>query len=220
MADENVSTTQSTQNDAQDNTTSQATENTSTTNNVSQNESGESTKDSSSTDIERLIQKAVDRATNKLGNDNKKLREELAALKKQNLSEAELKDLELKEKEADIADRESKLKDKENRLIAIKAIKDVGLDDGSSNALELVEFVMSDSEEVTKAKVKTLDTLIKKIVAAEVNRTFKQNGRNPEKGGNGSSENKSNIAAKLGKTTADRNAAANKVLNHYIGGKK
>lgn len=170
-------------------------------------------------DWEAVIQRAVDRATNKLGNENKKLRNELDALKKVNLSEAELNKLELQEKEQEIAKREQKLLERENRLFTIKAIKDAGLDDGSSNALDLVDFVMADTEEATLARVKAFESLVKKFVAAEVNRTFKENGRNPEKSGTTSGSTQTNIAATIGKRTADRAEAANKVLDYYLGGK-
>ena len=171
------------------------------------------------TDIEKLIQRAVDRATNKLGNENKKLRDQNEALKREKLTDAERKQLELADKEADIADREAKLKDEQNRWFAMKAIKDAGLDDGGTNALELVEFVMGDDEDTITAKVKTFETLVKKLVSAEVDRTFKANGRNPEKGGSGEANTTNNVAINLGKTAAERNAAANNVLSHYLGGK-
>ena len=189
------------------------------TNSEVQENTTQTTQNEPQVDIEKLIQKAVDRATNKLGNENKKLRDQCDALKKEKLSDDEIKKLELADKEADIADREAKLTEKENRWFAIKAIKEAGLDDGGNNALELVDFVMSDSEEATKAKVKTFSDLVKKFVAAQVNQTFKSNGRNPETGGSGETNVTNNIAAKVGKIAADRNEAATKVLNHYLGGK-
>ena len=59
--------------------------------------------------IEEVIQKAVDRATNKLGNENKKLRGEIETLKKANMDADELKNFELSEKEKEIAEREKAL---------------------------------------------------------------------------------------------------------------
>lgn len=174
--------------------------------------------DNTELSIEELIQRAVDRATNKLGNENKKLRDQNETLKREKLTDAERKQLEIADREADIADREAKLKERENRLFTIKAIKEAGLDDGSANALELVDFVMTDEEETTTARVKAFSALVKKFVSAEVDRTFKANGRNVEKGGTGKTENPTNnLVENLGKATADRNAAANKVLNHYLG---
>ena len=135
-----------------------------------------------SLDIEKLIQQAVDRATNKLGNDNKKLRSQLETLKKEKLTAEELKDLEIQSKEADIAERERALLEKENRLYAIRAIKEAGLDDGSDTSLELVDFVMADDPSAIDLKIKAFDKLIKALVKSEVEKTFKENGRNPQSG--------------------------------------
>ena len=55
--------------------------------------------DNKATELETLIQRAVDRATNKLGNENKKLRGEIEELRKSKLSDEELKQLEMQEKE-------------------------------------------------------------------------------------------------------------------------
>lgn len=153
------------------------------------NETKDTTDTSSAPDIEKLIQSAVDRATNKLGNDNKKLRDELTKLKKAKLTVEELRDDELKGKEAEIAERERALVEKENRLYAIKAIKAAGLDDGSDTSLELIDFVMAEDTDVIDTKIKAFDKLIKKLVKIEVDRTFKENGRNPQTGTSGMKTN-------------------------------
>lgn len=219
MADENVNVSQNAQESTETTSTSTTNDNTDVTTNAPQANQNEPQANSTQADIEKMIQRAVDRATNKLGNENKKLRNQLDSLKNEKLSDEELKKFELKEKEADIADREAKLKEKENRLFAIKAIKDAGLDDGSSNALDLVDFVMTDDEETTLARVKSFESLVKKFVAAEVNRTFKENGRNPEKSGNGNTSTQNSVAANIGKRAADRNENAKNVIKYYLGGK-
>lgn len=203
---------------AQDSTGTTQNETTNTNSEV-KNDANQTNQNEPQVDIEKLIQRAVDRATNKLGNEKKKLQEQLDTLKKEKLSDDEIKKLELADKEADIADREAKLTEKENRWIAIKAIKEAGLDDGGNNALELVDFVMSSDEETTKAKVKIFSDLVKKFVTAQVNETFKANGRNPEKSGSAETTTTNNYAAKIGKITAERNEAANNVLKQYLGGK-
>lgn len=134
------------------------------------------------TDIEKLIQRAVDRATNKLGNDNKKLREQLDTLRKNKLTEAEQAELDRKEREDALAEREQALQDEKNRWYAMKAIKKAGLDDGGDDSLALVDFVLGGTEEDIDAKVKSFSALVKKLVKAEVDKTFKQHGRNPEQG--------------------------------------
>lgn len=217
MADNTTNVSESVQNDSVATNEAELNTNSDATENANQSAQNDSQSNQSQVDIEQLIQRAVDRATNKLGNENKKLRGQLETLKREHLSEEQMKQLELADKEADIADREARLAEKENRLFAIKAIKEVGLDDGSSNALDLVDFVMSDSEETTTARVKLFSDLVNKMVAAQVKQTFKSNGRNPETGGTGESNTTPNIVETLGKTTAERNAKANDVLKHYLG---
>lgn len=171
-------------------------------------------------DLEALIQKAVDRATHKIGNDNKKLREENERLKKEKLSDDEVKQLELQEKEKEIADRERALTEKENRMTALKEIKAIGLDDGSEAALAIIDFVMAEDEAAIKERVKTFDALVKRIVQAKVDGVFKANGRTPgvgteASGGNGADS----LAVRMGKNAAQTNKQARDVLDHYLGGK-
>lgn len=178
--------------------------------------------DTKQTNFEELVQKAVDRATNKLGNENKKLREEMDKLKKEKLSDEELKKLEMQEKEKEIAEREQRLLEKENRLTAIKAIKEAGLDDGSDLSLSLVDFVMGDDESAITEKVKTFKTLVDRFVQANVDKVFKANGRAPGKSatGTGDTEKKDSVAVRMGQKTAEANKAAQNTLNYYIGGNK
>lgn len=215
MAEENTATTTNTSQDAQN--ASQDTQTTSTTVDSTKAEKGSQDK-SKDASIEDLIQRAVDRATQKLGTDNKKLREDLAALQKEKLTADELKALELKEKEADIADREAKLQEKINREFAMKAIKDAGLDDGGSNSLKLIDFVVCNDEKDTLERVKVFGELVDKFVKAEVDKTFKQNGRNPNSS-TSDSKSSTNIAEQLGKVRADSAKKSNDVLSHYYGGK-
>lgn len=219
--DENNGTTVSTnaQTESQATSTEAANATSNKVETTDQTTQNESQNDSAQLDIEKLIQKAVDRATNKLGNENKKLRTQLDTLKKEKMTEDEIKQLEMADKEADLADREAKLTEKENRWIAINAIKDAGLDDGGKNALELVEFVMSDDEETTKARVKVFSELVKKFVAAQVDQTFRSRGRNPEQSGSGESTNINHTVIKsIGDMAAERNKTASDVLKHYLGG--
>lgn len=140
-------------------------------------------------DIQTRIQRAVDRATNRLGNDNKRLRQQLETLKKNKLSADEQADLDRQEREEALAEREHALAEKERRLYAIKAIKQAGLDDGSDRALELIDYVMADTDDEIDAKVKSFGALVTKLVKAEVDKTFKQHGRNPAQGSSGSDDN-------------------------------
>lgn len=133
-------------------------------------------------EIEKMIQRAVDRATNKLGNENKNLREQLEKIKKEKLTEDEKKRLEAEEKERELLEREAAVKASENKLIAIKAIKKAGLDDGSETALEILEMVKGEDEESIKKNVSALKTLVDRLVKAEVEKTFKGSGRKPDPG--------------------------------------
>ncbi len=137
--------------------------------------------DDQSERIEKLVQSAVDRATNRLGNENKKLREQLDKLKKEKLSEDELKKLEVQEKETALAEREKQLLDRENRFYAIEAIKKAGLDDGSTKALDLIDFVMSSDQSEIDKKIDTFKALVDSFVKSEIDKTFKTNGKTPSK---------------------------------------
>lgn len=169
--------------------------------------------------IEKLVQAKVDRITADLGKKNADLQKEINKLRKEKLTDEELKQLEMAEKEQAMKDKEKALLERENRLIAINAIKEAGLDDGSTEALELVDFVIADNEENIKARATTLKSLIDKHVAAEVAKTFKQNGRTPNGGtqGNGESSKDTSLAEKLGKARAAQNKTANDVLKYYTG---
>lgn len=136
-------------------------------------------------DLDKKIQQAVDRATNKLGNENKDLKKELEKLRKEKLTEEERRELEKKEKEEELSRRERELRDKENRLYAVKAIRKAKLDDGSDTSLDLVDFVMADTEDDIDKRVKAFSALVNKMVKAEVDKTFKGNGGNPNKGAGG-----------------------------------
>lgn len=175
--------------------------------------------------LESLIQSAVDRATNKLGNENKKLRAEIEKLQKANMDADELKNFELSEKEKAIAEREKALAEKENRLFAVKAVKEVGLDAGldADTTLALVDIVMTDDEEGISKRVKTLDALVKRIVKTQVDDVFKANGRTPGVGSDSAANagGQDSFGATMGKKTAAVNQKSQSVLDHYInGGKK
>ena len=139
-------------------------------------------------DLEKRIQQAVDRATNRLGNDNKKLKAELEKLRKEKLTAEELQKLEAEEKEKDLAEREAAIKAAENKLYAVKAIKQAGLDDGSETALDILALVNAADEAAIDTNIKALKALVDKLVKAEVEKTFKNHGRNPEKSAGGGAD--------------------------------
>ena len=176
----------------------------------------------SAADIEKLIKSAEDRVRNQMGNENKRLRAQLEAEQKKNMSESEIKDLELKEREKTLADRDKALTEKENRWTAIQAIKEAGLDDGSKDSLAIVDFVMADNEEGIRERVKAFAALVERITSEKVKAEFKTHGRTPGVGSDTASNaggQYESFAARLGKNTANANKAAQSVLDHYLGGK-
>lgn len=138
--------------------------------------------------ISKAVQSAVDRATNKLGNENKKLKDQLQAERKKNLSADELKQVELQEKEDAIALKEKEIKEKENRMYAIKALKKAELDDGSEDALELIDFVLGEDETAIDLRVKALQKFAQRIAKNTTDGIYKSNGRTPGKSNTGSSK--------------------------------
>lgn len=171
--------------------------------------------------LDKLIQSRVDKITAGLGKENYTLKKELEELRKAKLTDEQIKELEIKEKENAIAEKEKALLERENRLFAIKAIKENGLDDGSDTALEIVNFVMGENEETIKNRVTAFKSLVDKIVAAKVDATFKANGRTPNNGNRNEADAKktNTVAESLGKQRAEQLQKAQSVLNHYLGGK-
>lgn len=139
-------------------------------------------------DLEKLIQRAVDRATNKLGNENKTLREQLEKIKNEKLTDDEKKRMEAEAKEKELLEREADVKAAENKILAIKAIKKAGLDDGSEMAMEIIEMVKGSDEESIERNVSALKSLVDRLVKAEVEKTFKGAGRTPDPGTGSSGE--------------------------------
>ena len=172
--------------------------------------------------LESLIQSAVDRATNKLGNENKQLRKQLEALQKEKLSDDELKDLALKEREKAIADRDKELTEKENRWIAMNAIREAGLDDGSSATTELVNLVMAEDEEGIKKNVTAVKNHVDRLVKAQVEARFKDAGRTPGVGTDTAANagGEYDYATRSGKNAAAATQKSRSILDSYgLGGK-
>lgn len=132
--------------------------------------------------IAKEVQRQVDRIANKLGNENKRLKDQLNDERRKHLSAAELKKLEIEEKERELLEKEQELLTKSNRMYAIKALKKAKLDDGSEETLELLDLVSGDSEDAIDSKVAALQKYVQSLVGKKVDDIFKQNGRTPGKG--------------------------------------
>lgn len=210
MAEETVTTTGAAENTA----TTTATE-------TSQTETQTENKPLSADDIKKLIQSSTDRATADLGKKIAALQKENEALKKQNMTAEEAKKFEIDEREKTIEAKEKDLLDRENRLFAIKAIQEIGLNDGSERALALVDFVMADDQDTITERVKAFNTLVQGFVSAKVDEKFKAIGRTPN-GATQATETKKekSIAETLGQKRAEQAKKSNDVLSMYLGGKK
>lgn len=172
-------------------------------------------------DIEAIVQNAIAEVTKGWKAEKDAMETKISELMKKGLTPEQLKELEDKEKEDAHNKREAEITDRENRFYALTAIKKAGLDDGGETALELIDLVMGKDQNEIDLKVKNLGNLVKKMVAAEVEKTFKDNGRSPESGKGADGEDKNtDIAKQLGKKAAESNKQARNVLNSYIGGKK
>ena len=202
----------------------------STDTNPSDSKAADNTQNQTHTDndsndkLDKLIQSRVDRL---MADERKKtadLQKKLDRLSREKLSDEEIKKAEIEDREKAIAQKERELNDRENRLYAIKKIKEIGLDDGSDKSLELVNFVLDKDEEAIETKVKAFNDLVKRFVSAEVDKTFKLNGRTPDgtaRDNNARSETKAEALAKnIGKQAAETNKQTASVLNHYLGGRR
>lgn len=172
--------------------------------------------------LEKLINLRVEKETEQQSKKILELQRKLEKLTKQNLSLEEIKQMEIAEKEKTLLEKEKELSEKENRLYAIKAIKSIGLDDGTDTSLSLIDFVIDTDASKIDEKVKSFNDLVNKFVASRVNETFKANGRLPNShiADGAETEKKINVAEKLGKVSAKRNKESNDILNFYLGGVK
>ncbi len=169
--------------------------------------------------VSKLVQSQVDRLMADERKKNAELQKKVDRLEKEKLSDEEIKKLEFEEKEKTLAEREKTLKQQTNLIYAQQAVTKAGFGDDLS---AVVDFVMGDSEEKTDERVKNFKTLVDKIVAAQVDKTFKANGRTPNGAGSAQeTKSENSIAEKLGKAKAEQTKKSNDILNHYYtGGKK
>lgn len=169
--------------------------------------------------IAKIVQSQVDRLMAPERKKNADLQKQIDKLLKEKMSAEEIKKLEDEEREKTLAEREAALTQKTNLIYAQQAVTKAGFGDDLE---AVVDFVMGDSEAKTEERVKAFKTLVDKLVAAQVDKTFKANGRTPQGGAGGDQGGKPEnaIAEKLGKARAAQTKQSNDILNHYIGGNK
>ncbi len=146
----------------------------------------------------------------------KKLESQIEAMQKEKMSEAERKKFEDDKRAKELAEKEATLKDRENKLYAVKAIKDIGIDCGSedlSNLTALVTVGVEGSEEID-SRIKSVKAVIDSVVQAECDRRFKEAGRTP-KGAGKATEEENNIAKRLGARRAESDKKAKSILDYY-----
>lgn len=170
--------------------------------------------------VDEIVAKAVAKATAKYEVENKKLTKALEKLRNEKLTADELKKLQEKEREEDLSQRENELKLEKNRMYAVSALKESGLDDGSKESLEAIDFIMADDEEGIKKRAQGFKKLVDKLVAAKVNEKFKDSGRNPQAGAGSAGKQVNPIAQRLGKISAETQKQSRSVLDMYIGGNR
>jgi len=168
---------------------------------------------------EESLKKKIEDITNESSKKIKELKSKIDRLNKQNLSNEEIRQLEMSEKEKELVEKEKKLLEKENRLYAIRAIKIAGLDDGTDRALSIVDFVYDEDTSKIDEKVKIFKKLINSLVSNQIDKAFKENGRIPNNAlsVNANLNKKFNIAENLGQRDSERLRESNKILNYYIG---
>lgn len=203
--------------------TTTATAETTATTETGANAAQETAKQENSTllteEVKKHIQSEIDKGLAEERKKNANLQKENEKLKKEQMTAEELKKYEAEKREKELTERDNALTERENKLFAIEAIKEIGLDDGSKQSLDLVDFVMAkDTDTITK-RVKAFKDLVDRFVTAKVNETFKANGRVPNGGNNNNGETKKDsIATKLGKQAAETAKKSQEILNHYYGG--
>lgn len=169
--------------------------------------------------IAKIVQSQVDRLMADERKKNADLQKKVDRMAKEKLSDDEIKKLEMQEKETELAEREKAINQQRNLIYAQQVVTKAGYGEDLES---VVDFVMSDSEEKTDERIKAFKSLVDKIVATQVNNTFKANGRTPNGANNANVDDKkdNSIAERLGKARAAQAKQSNDVLQHYIGGNK
>ena len=164
-------------------------------------------------EIQKMIQKTADIRTADLGKTIADLKKENAQLKKANMTAEQIQQTEREEFEAQKAEVELQ----KRQIYAHKAVAAAGYGD---NAEAVVDIVLGSTNEITDERLQNFKTLVDKLVAETVQKTFKANGRVPNGGNKGGEETKqeNSFVADLGKKAAETAKQSNEILKHYYGG--
>lgn len=123
--------------------------------------------------------KELDRVRNEYGKKVKQKEQELNSLKTANMTEAEKQAQALEDARNEITQKERDLLERENKLFAVDALNKAEM------PLTFLEFVTSESEEVTTERIGLLKSTFDAEVQKAVDDAFKQKGRTVAKGTGG-----------------------------------
>lgn len=123
--------------------------------------------------------KELDRVRNEYGKKLKTKEQELQTIKTSTMTEAEKQAQALEDARNEITQKERDLLERENKLFAVDALNKAEM------PLTFLEFVTSDSEEVTTSKIETLKATLDSEVQKAVDAAFKNKGRTVAKGTGG-----------------------------------
>lgn len=131
-------------------------------------------------EVQKLIQSETDKVRTKYVNELKALESEKEALLKEKMSEKEKADFELQKKAKEIEERENLLNKQTLSLKKLNLLKD------NTSLLDLEEFISGDNEDQLKENMQKLKTKFEVAVQKEVEKRFKENGRDVTQNNNNS----------------------------------
>ncbi len=170
--------------------------------------------------IDRLADIKAEKKLKELSKKNTALQKALEKVRKDKLSDDEIRALEIAEKEESLVAKEKELNDRELHIYALKGLKAAGLDDGSDKAFGLAELVMGESNEAIDNNIKALKEAIDTLAASRVDEAIGSHSRTPAAGGTPpTGDGGASAIAKRAQEKAAAKKQADSILSRYIGRK-
>jgi hypothetical protein len=132
-----------------------------------------------SEDVQKYIQSEMDKVRTKAAKEKQKLKDELEAVKKDKMTDAEKAEYELQKQREELEKDRQELNRLKLEGATVDILKEVELD------LDFKPFVLASDEDSTKVRAKTLKELFDKAVKAEVDKLYGENGRQIERSNGG-----------------------------------
>ena len=126
-------------------------------------------------DVEKMIQSETDRVRTEYSQKLKQLQQEKEELEKEKMSEEEKKQYELEKMQEQLSEKEKAIRERELSLKTIELLKEHGL------PLDFADFVKSEDEEQTEARVKQFNEMFQQKLQEQVEGRFKESGTDPQK---------------------------------------